>query len=436
MKRLCALLLLTAAPAAAQTVAITNARVATMAAGASGPIEGGTVVVANGRIVAAGAGVAVPAGARVIDARGRWVTPGIFAGFSRLGLVEVDAVVSTEDAEAEDSPFSAAIDVTPGINPRSVNLAINRIEGLTRAVVAPAPGRNQVFIGQGAIITTGAGGETVMRARAFQFAELGERGARLAGGSRGAAFASFRYGLAEARRFAANPAGFTEGRSRESILTRLDAEALVPVVEGRVPLLVHVERARDIVNVIALAREYPALRLVLVGASEGWLVAREIAAARVPVITMALSDLPERFETLAATQSNAGRLVAAGVTVALGLIDDNDTRQVRLLPQDAGNLVALARVPGATGLTHAQALATITRAPAEIFGLAGSLGSLEPGKIADVVMWDGDPLELATAPAMVMIDGREQPLVSRQTKLRDRYLGLRRDGSTLHYKPR
>lgn len=429
-KLLLAAAAITALPVAAQTVAITNGKVATVAA--ADPVDGGTVLIRDGRITAVGRGVAVPAGATVIDAGGKWVTPGIIAGFSRLGIVEIDAVDQTDDSSADKSPFSAALDVASSVNPRSVNIPINRIEGLTRAVVAPSAGE-AIFAGQGTIIGLGGGDDTVMRARAFQFIELGERGANLAGGSRGAAFLNFRNGLHEAEDFARNPKGYEGGKDRDAILTRLDAAALVPVVQGRVPAIIHVERASDITALLDLRREFPALKLIIVGGAEGWMVADKLAAARVPVIATATQNLPGRFEMLAATESNVGRLVAAGVTVALGMIDDNDTRQVRLLPQHAGNLVAMAKLPGAVGLTHAQALASITSAPAKIFGMT-DLGTLEAGKRADVVIWDGDPLELSSAPVAVYIDGKPVPLTSRQTQLRDRYLRLNPEGMPYQYK--
>lgn len=434
MKRIRSLLLaaatIAAAPLTAQTVAITNGKVATIAS--AEPIDGGTVLIRDGRIVAVGLGIAVPAGATVVDAGGKWVTPGFIAGFSRLAIVEIDAVDETDDTSAEKSPFSAALDVASSVNQRSVNIPINRIEGLTRAVVAPSAGHD-IFGGQGTIVGLGGGDDTVMRARAFQFIELGERGADLAGGSRGAAFLNLRNGLHEAEDYARNPKGYEGGKDRDAILTRLDAAALVPVVQGRVPAVVHVERASDITALIDMRREFPALRLIIVGGAEGWLVADKLAAARVPVIATATQDLPGRFETLAATESNVGRMVAAGVTVALGMIDENDARQVRLLPQHAGNLVAMAKIPGAVGLTHAQALASITSAPAKIFGMT-DLGTLEAGKRADVVVWDGDPLELSSAPVAVYIDGKPVPMTSRQTQLRDRYLRLKQDGLPYQYK--
>jgi imidazolonepropionase-like amidohydrolase len=338
---LSAALVALAAPAVAQTVAITNVR---LSSGAGDAVDGATVVVRDGRIAAAGQGVAVPAGAQVVDGSGKWVTPGIFGGFTRLGLIEVDSIGDTEDSEADASPFSAAIDVAPAINPNSVNLDINRIDGVTRAVVAPNVGRT-IFAGQGAIIQLGEG-DPVVRPRAFQYAELGERGANVAGGSRAASFTAFRAVMREALAYATRRGAYAPGATRDAVFNEVDVAALVPVVRGQTKLLVRAERANDLTRILELKREFPNLDLVLVG--------------------------------------------------------------------------ALSKVPGAVGLTHAQALATITSAPAEIFGLT-DVGMLGAGKRADVVLWDGDPLELSSAPTMVMIDGRPVPLDSRQTKLRDRY---------------
>ncbi len=430
-----------AAPASAQTVAITGGRV--VVGDGSAPIDGGTVVIQNGRVVAAGAGVAVPAGAQIVDATGRWVTPGIVAGFSRIGLVEVDAVDSTNDVTANTSPFSAAIDVAPAINPMASPIAINRAAGVTRAIVAPATGRN-IFAGQGAVIDLGGDMEPITRARAFQFVELGEAGAGEAGGSRASAHVLLRNALREARDLRA-PIGSGTGspqsasepppedieenpyllpgarRSEDVLLTRFDAAALVPVLQGRQLLLIHVERASDILQALALKREFPRLRLALVGASEGWRVADRIAAAGVPVIANALEDLPESFEQLASTQSNIGRMRAAGVDVAIGMINDDEARMARVSTQYAGNLVAIGRIPGHTGLSWDQAFAAISSKPAEAIGMADQIGSLRPGRRGDVVIWDGDPLELSSGVEAVWIDGVQQNLENRQTRLRERY---------------
>jgi imidazolonepropionase-like amidohydrolase len=203
---------------------------------------------------------------------------------------------------------------------------------------------------------------------------------------------------------------------------RRDVAALVPVMQGMLPILIHVESGADILQMLALKRDYPALKMVLVGVAEGWTVARQIAAAGVPVIASALNDLPASFEQLAATQSNIGRMKVSGVQVAIGMIDDNDTRQAQQTSQMAGNLVALTRVPGATGLSWVDAFAAITSKPAEIAGLGDEIGSLRPGRRADVVIWSGDPLELSTGVEHVWIDGIEQDLTTRQTRLRDRYM--------------
>ena len=442
---LIALLLGTAAPAAAQTVAITGGMVAK---GDGGEAAFGTVVIRNGRIVAAGPSVRIPAGAEVVDARGKWVTPGIVAGFSRLGLSEVDLSADGSDDTSAAGPFSAAIDVVPAINPLASTIAVNRADGVTRAIVAPGTDKN-IFAGQGAVIDTGADMDPITAARRFQFIELGETGAANAGGSRASAHVLFRNALREAaelRRYAVpiasgatprpereirNPNesrlyGTDARRSDDVLLTRFDAAALVPVLQGRQYLLVHVERASDILQVIGLKREFPLLKLVLVGASEGWTVADRIAAAGIPVIASAVNDLPASFEQLAATQSNVGRMGAAGVKVSIGMIDDNDTRYMFHERQYAGNLVALRGVPGATGVSWGEALAMITSRPAEAVGMAREIGSLLPGRRGDVVIWSGDPLEGSSAAEIVYIDGVRQPLDNHQTRLRDRYRDLAR----------
>jgi imidazolonepropionase-like amidohydrolase len=444
---LAALLIAAAAPVAAQTVVITGGTVAL--GDGSEPIPGGTVVMRDGRIVGAGVGIPFPRDAEVVDASGKWVTPGIVAGFSRLGLSEVDlSADGTTDDVARNGPFSAAIDVAPAINPLTTTIPVNRADGVTRAIVAPNVARN-IFAGQGAVIDLGADMDPITARRRFQFVELGEAGANAAGGSRASAHVLFRNALREAselQRFAVPVSssaipepgpepvvrdpnesrliGPNARRSEDVLLTRFDAAALVPVLQGRQYLLVHVERASDILQVIRLKREFPSLKLVLVGATEGWTVADQIAASGIPVIASAANDLPASFEQLAATWSNVGRMRNAGVKVSIGMIDDNDTRNLFNQRQYAGNLVALQKVPGATGVSWGEALAMLTSAPAEAIGLGSQLGSLRSGKRADVVIWSGDPLEMTSNVDAVWIDGVRQPLETRQTKLRDRYRDL------------
>jgi len=404
---------LIAAPLAAQTTAITGGKV--VIGDGSAPIEGGTVLIRGDRVVAAGANVTIPADARRIDATGKWVTPGLFAGFSRIGLVEVGAVTQTNDMNASGSPFSAALDVQYAINPFASPVAVNRAAGVTRAVVSPSTA-NSIFGGYGAIVDLGADEDPITRARAFQFVELGETGHSRAGGSRSASHIHFRALLEEARTYARNPAVFDS-----DLLKASDAKALLPVINGSTKLLVHVESANDILKVLDLRTDFPALDIVLVGANEGWRVANQIAAAGVPVLASALSDLPYGFEDLAATQSNIGRMKDAGVKVAIGMINDRDAHQLRYSVQYAGNLVALNKVPRATGLSWDEAFAAISSVPAEIMDMGGQLGSLKAGRQADVVIWNGDPLELSTQVETVIIDGVDQSLSNRQMRLRDRY---------------
>lgn len=418
MKRL---LLLGAAfvstPLAAQTVAITNARL--VIGDGSAPVDGGTVVIRDGRVVAAGRGVAVPAGVEAVDAGGKWVTPGIVAGFTRMGIVESEGIEETDDTGARGSPFHAAIDVAPAVNPSTSSIPLNRAEGVTRAIVAP-DNQGSIFAGMGAVIDLGADRAAVTRSRAFQFFDYGGGGSRN-GNSRPAMLAQFRNAVAQVRDYLRDPTHYAD-QGKDALLPRADAEALVPVVQGRMPLLIHVERASDILALLDLKRDYPAIRMVFVGVSEGWLVATQLAAARVPVIASALNDLPGSFDQLAATQSNVGRMKAAGVLVGIGTINDDEARQARLEKQYAGNLVALTRVPGATGLDWNAAFAAITSAPAEAIGMGDELGSLRAGRRGDVVIWDGDPLELGTGVVAVYIDGVKQPLRTRQDALRDRYM--------------
>jgi imidazolonepropionase-like amidohydrolase len=412
MRRLLILLAWFASPALAQTVAITGGKL--VIGDGSPPIDNATVLITAGRVTAAGKGVAVPAGVRTIDAKGKWVTPGIVAGFTRLGLAGVDAVDGSNDTAANASPFNASIDIAPAINGDVEAIAVSRAAGVTRAVVSPETG-NSIFAGQGAVIDTGTDTDPITKAKAFQFVEFGEAGARRSGGSRPALFANFRNAVAEAKAQAAGTLG------DNALLRRADAVALGGVVAGTTKLLIHVDSAPDILAVLALRKDFPLLSIVLVGATEGWRVAGQIAAAKVPVLASALNDLPDSFAQLAATQSNIGRMKAAGVEVAIGMIDDDDTRQAQHVLQYAGNLVALKRVPGATGLSWNEAFATITSKPAAIIGMGAEIGSLKAGRRGDVVIWDGDPLELSTAASRVFIDGVEQNLTTRQTRLRDRY---------------
>lgn len=413
--------LLAAGPATAETVAIIGATVHTL--GPQGTIQDGTVIIENGRIKAVGAGLPAPAGARTIDAWGKVVTPGLFDSLSRIGLVEVSAVEGSQDARVEDDRITAAFNVADALNPRSTLIPVNRVEGLTRAVVAPNTGKS-LIAGQGAAIHLGGPGDYLLRSPVAMFASLGEAGAELAGGSRGGAMLRLREALQDALDYAANRKAFEQGDRREYALSRLDLEALVPVVRGELPLVVNVNRASDILAALRMAKEFN-LKLILSGVTEGWVVAKEIAAAGVPVLLNPMENLPGSFELLGSTLENAARLHKAGVTFAFATGDAHNARNIK---QAAGNAVAY-------GLPWRAALAAMTVVPARLWGLADRYGTLEPGKDADVVVWDGDPLELTTFPEAVFIRGKAIPLESRQTRLRDRYKDLGKPLPPAYQKP-
>jgi len=191
-----------------------------------------------------------------------------------------------------------------------------------------------------------------------------------------------------------------------------DLAALGPVLRGELPLIVIANRRSDIETALRIGREYH-LKLILAGAAEGWLSASAIARANVPVLVRPLDNVPS-YDALGVRYENAALLARAGVKVALLETDTHNSRNLR---QQAGNAVA-------NGMTWDQALRAVTLSPAEIFGVADRYGSIALGKVADVVVWSGDPFEFATAVEHVYIRGREIPLKSRQTELLERYRKL------------
>ncbi len=391
-----------------ETFAITNARILPVSSPA---IERGTVVVRNGRIVSVGAAVAVPAGARAVDAAGRIVTPGLVDSATHIGIVEIGlSAEGTADESTTDTGLSAAFTVVDAFNPNATAVPITRVEGITRVLVMPA-GTGNVIRGQGAILAlTGEHAPAaVTRAPAAMFAALGEAGAAVAGGSRSTAILRLREALDDARDFAVNRVAYNTARRREYARGRLDLEALQPVLRGEVPLAIQAHRASDLLAAMRVAEEFK-LRLVLMGAAEGWMVAEEIAKRKVPVVVKPLTNLPE-FEMLGATLENAARLSAAGVNVSLATFDTQNARNLR---QEAGNAIAY-------GLSPDRALEAVTLAPARAWGVADRLGSIEAGKEADLVIWSGDPFELTTTVEAVFIRGREMPKSTRQRLLFERY---------------
>lgn len=397
-----------ATPAAAETVLIQNGRVVTNAG--AGTIENGDVLIIDGRIAMVGANVAAPRGARVIDAHGKWVTPGAFAAMSELGLSEISGSGAPNDANVSGTLMSAAADAGRAFDPDVTAVAVTRIEGVTRAAIAPAQ-TESLFGGQGALVSLSGAPDSVFRNQAFMVVELGETGASRTGGSRASLWPAFEAALHDAAEY---PARYRNGQGGV-VLNEIDAAAVQRFVRNNGLFLVHIESAADIRRLIAFKRSHPTLRFAIHGGAEAWQVAPELAAARIPVIIDPLSDLPDRFERLSARLDNAALLQRAGVQFAIAPQPGTvDAQQARLALQLAGNAVT-------NGLDWDDAFKAISSTPAQIFGVGAELGQLQRGYIADVVVWDGDPLEVMSAPTNVFIAGVEQPLTSRQTRLRDRY---------------
>ena len=439
-----AALTLTASPALAQgtpqaarsaieneTVAITNGRILT----GTSVIENGTVVMRGGRIVSVGSAGA-PAGARIIDAAGKTVSPGFVAVDSGLGGSEVSSVNGSDDLGNESNTISASFDVSYGLDPWSFTLPVARQGGITRAIVVPAhaggsAGHNHaddsdfagaghggyqdpgLFAGQAAVIHLGQGTDILVQPRVAMVAPFGEAGAGIAGGARGATFTLFKESLAEVRLYARNKAAYDRAGLRDLSLSRADLEALIPVAEGRMPLIVTVNRAADILQVLRLADEEN-VRLILDGVAEGWLVADRIAAANVPVLLNPIMNLPSSFERRAARMENAAALDAAGVIIAIKG-NEGSIHRAKETRYNAGNAVS-------HGLPYESAIAAITTNPARIFGMDGDFGTLAPGAAGDVVIWSGDPLEPLSIATNVFINGVEQPMETRQQLLARRYM--------------
>jgi imidazolonepropionase-like amidohydrolase len=254
---------------------------------------------------------------------------------------------------------------------------------------------------------------SVVKAPVAVFANLGEAGAAAEGGSRATAMLRLREALQDALDFVRNRAAWNAAQRRAYARGRLDLEALAPVVRGELPLAVNANRASDLLAALRLADEFH-LKLILMGAAEGWRVAAELAARRVPVIVKPLTDIPS-FDALGASLENAARLSRAGVPLVLSSFDTHNARNLR---QEAGNAISY-------GLDREAALQAVTLEPARVWGVADRLGSLDVGKDADVVVWSGDPFELTTGAERVFIAGREVPRETRQRQLFEKYRVLR-----------
>jgi len=402
---------------------IKNAKVYTLAG--AGVIENGNILIRDGKISAVGQNVAASPGARVIDASRKPVTPGLVNAYTHMGITEIYAVSQSSDVSTKDTHYSAAFSVAPALNPRSTLIPFNRSHGLTHAIVVPESGHH-LFAGQGAAIRLTGQESFVVDDSVAVFANYGSRGGKFAGGSRAAAWLKMRQALLDTREYDKHRQAVRSGEWRKLSLPLHDLDALLPVLKNNKPFLVIAERASDIRNLLELKREFR-LNLIIAGASEAWMLADELAAARVPVLVDPMMNLPLSFDQLGARLDNAARLQAAGATVLFTGGDFIGTHSAFLVRQAAGNAVA-------NGMPLIEALKAMTLNPARAFGFSDRFGSIEQGKEADLVIWDGDPLELLTQAEQVIIGGNVMPMDSRSTRLRDRYRDLDSKESYLYRK--
>jgi imidazolonepropionase-like amidohydrolase len=390
-------------PAHAAPVLIHDATVHTVSA--AGAMQHADILIRDGRIAELATGVAAPPGAEVIEAHGRPVTPGLFGGIGHLGIEEIGLEPTAADYALKLGAMRPEFDVTPAFNPDSAVLGVGRMGGVTFAQLAPAaePGGGSIIAGQGALVRLDG---AVASSRAL-FIEVGAAASALSGGSRAAQFMLLQQALTEVRA----PQLLLVNDVR--LLTPSGRQTLLDYLNGGGRVVFGANRASDIRHVITFAQREK-LRIAIRGADEGWRVAGELASAGIPVILNPLNDLPQSFDSVGATLENAARLNRAGVKIAFSF-DDPQPHNIRKLRQGAGIAVA-------HGLPWEAALAALTRNAAEVFGVADRNGSIERGRPADLVLWSGDPLEVTTLADQVFIQGVAQPMHSRQTELRDRYL--------------
>lgn len=388
----------------AQDILIRNATVHT--AGAQGTLQNADVLVQNGRISAVGIQLAAPANAEVVEANGRPLTPALFGGITEIGIEEVSGEADTVDSAVSlgnQQPMRPEFDVTLAYNPDSALVPVARVEGIGFTLLGATTGASFVA-GQGGVLRLDGGADPI-GPRAL-FIRLGAAAASLSGKSRAAQWMLLDQLVAEAR-------GRVAIDSPHALLTPAGRAVLARYLSGEGRIVVTVERAADIRQLLRWATREK-VRIAIAGGAEAWKLAAEIAQAQVPVFVDALADLPSDFDQLGATLENAARLHAAGVQVSF-LQSRDVSHNARKIRQHAGNAVA-------NGLPWEAGLAGLTRIPAQVLGVDAQLGTIAPGKLADLVLWTGDPLDVAHVAHQIWLGGKTIPMRSRQTELRDRYL--------------
>lgn len=389
---------------------------------ASSALRPVTILVAGERIVAIGPEVVVPSGVSTLDLKGKFVTPGLIDVSSQLGLVEVGAEGASVDTESHGDPFQPAFRVEDGFNARSIHIPIARRGGVTSVIVSPVAG---MMAGYSALASLGAIDESrqaqLVQSPIAQHWRLDAGSLEEPFASRNQAWMQLREVLSDAQDYAKRKPDFEANRARPYQLSRIHLEALQPVLQGKVPLVVTVHRASDIENVVRLGEEW-GLKLVLAGASEAWLVRDLLVAKKIPVILDPIENLPDTFDELRVRSDQATLLHQAGVTVLFSTFSAHNSR---LVWQRASNAVRY-------GMDYDAALRAITENPAQVFGLK-DIGRIAPGSFADLVVWSGVPLELSSTVEQLFIRGKRASLESRQTLLLERY---RQVPPTLSTRPR
>lgn len=369
------------------------------------------ILISGGKIAAIGSNISSPDNAQVVDAAGKYVTAGLFNANTQIGVQEVGSVEGTVDGGTKNERITASLRIADAFNPHSVVIPYNRALGLTHALIQPSSSTG-LFSGVASVVNLSDGDSIDVRDAAM-VVSLGSEGSHRAGGSRAAAMAMLRESLEDARDYARNKTQYNSGSRRDYVLSRHDLEALIPVVNGRLPLLVNVNRAVDIERVLEFAKENR-VSIILAGVAEGWRVADKIAAAKVPVIFDPIYNLPSSYESLGNRLDNAKILYDAGVSIVFTGMGWQNTHNANLVRQSAGNAVS-------NGLPYGAAIAAITTNPAKVFGVPG-YGKLAKGSDASLVVWSGDPFEMTSNPDFVMINGESYSLENRSSRLKDRYL--------------
>ncbi|MGH7699659.1 MAG: amidohydrolase family protein [Gemmatimonadales bacterium] len=411
-----------ASPLVAQTGGTLVVRGGTVYPLAGAPIENGTVVIQDGKIAAVGVGVTVPAGARVIDATGLHVYPGLFDALTRLGLTEIGAVDVTED-ETELGEFNPHLLAATAVHPASEHIPVARANGITHAVTAPQA-RAAGIGGQASLMhLDGWTVEEMLIAPSVGFVvswpRLGGGSGFGFGGFRGQAPRSFREIKKQYDEQVRRLDGWLEAARRydaaikagERLPRDLKLEALARATRGELPLLVEANDERDIRNAVGWA-EQQRVRIVILGGNQAYRAAALLAEKKIAVILGPTQSTPtSRDAGYDERYAAPGLLHQAGVRFAIATFNSADSRT---LPYEAGSAVAF-------GLPRDEALKAVTLYPAEILGVADRVGTIEAGKLANLIVTDGDPLEIRTQVRHVIVAGREAGLENKHLSLYERY---------------